>query len=73
MARQVYPKVPMVSVDFYGPSELRTFSYVPTYLYYVVHELLKNAVRATIENHDGVGPMEPVRVSVYFFHFDLLF
>ena len=67
MARQVYPKVPMVSVDFYGPSELCTFSYVPTYLYYVVHELLKNAVRATIENHSGLGPMEPVRVSVYDF------
>ena len=50
MARQTYTKSPMVNVDFYGPENLKTFAYVPTYLYYVVHEILKNMVSNSLHS-----------------------
>jgi pyruvate dehydrogenase kinase 2/3/4 len=40
-----------------------TFSYVPTHLHYILLELLKNSMRATIEFHGDENP-PPIRVVV---------
>jgi len=46
---------PKVHVSYHGPPKKRTFVYIPTYLYYVINELLKNALRATVEHHRSKG------------------
>ena len=42
-----------------------TFPYIPTYLHYMLLELLKNAMRATVERHGHSGnPYPPVKVII---------
>lgn len=43
-----------------------TFPYIPTYLHYIVLELLKNALRATMETHqhNTTVPLPPVQVTI---------
>jgi pyruvate dehydrogenase kinase 2/3/4 len=43
-----------------------TFPYFPTHLHYILLELLKNAMRATVENHEGIytGTLPPIRVII---------
>lgn len=40
-----------------------TFPYVPSHLNYVLVELLKNSMRATVETH-GVDSMPPIKVVI---------
>ncbi|XP_057210588.1 pyruvate dehydrogenase kinase 2b [Triplophysa rosa] len=39
-------------------------SYVPSHLYHMVFELFKNAMRATIENHEASSTLPPIKVTV---------
>jgi len=48
-------------VNILGASEL-TLSYIPAHLYYVMFELLKNSMRATVEQHGDDAP--PVNVVI---------
>ncbi|CAL8304842.1 unnamed protein product [Lota lota] len=38
--------------------------YVPSHLYHMLFELFKNAMRATIEHHQGRNPLPPIEVVV---------
>ena len=64
MCRRMYGRCPRVEVT--GQLDL-TFPYIPTYLHYIVLELLKNALRATMEthmNHTNTVPLPPVHVTI---------
>ncbi|XP_030649897.1 pyruvate dehydrogenase (acetyl-transferring) kinase isozyme 2, mitochondrial isoform X3 [Chanos chanos] len=39
-------------------------SYVPSHLYHMLFELFKNAMRATIENHEASKTLPPIKVMV---------
>ncbi|XP_060945776.1 pyruvate dehydrogenase (acetyl-transferring) kinase isozyme 2, mitochondrial-like [Limanda limanda] len=39
-------------------------SYIPSHLYHMVFELFKNAMRATIENHEASRTLPPIKVMV---------
>ncbi|KAL6103561.1 pdk2 [Pungitius sinensis] len=39
-------------------------SYVPSHLYHMLFELFKNAMRATIENHEASRSLPPIKVMV---------
>uniref|UniRef100_A0A8D3D5V6 Protein-serine/threonine kinase n=1 Tax=Scophthalmus maximus TaxID=52904 RepID=A0A8D3D5V6_SCOMX len=39
-------------------------SYVPSHLYHMLFELFKNAMRATIENHEASRTLPPIKVMV---------
>uniref|UniRef100_A0A7S4VKG9 Protein-serine/threonine kinase n=1 Tax=Ditylum brightwellii TaxID=49249 RepID=A0A7S4VKG9_9STRA len=41
-----------------------TFPYIPTHLHYILLELLKNAMRATVEHHGVDNHYPPVRVII---------
>ena len=38
--------------------------YVPTHLHYILMELLKNSMRATMEHHEGKDNMPPIRLVI---------
>ena len=64
MCRRMYGQSPHVEVT--GQLDL-TFPYIPTYLHYIVLELLKNALRATMEthmNHTNTASLPPVHVTI---------
>lgn len=53
-------------IEFLGDVELE-FSYFPTHIVYILTELIKNSVRATIEHH-GLDKDEDVLLGPYFWH-----
>ncbi|CAB9502038.1 oxobutanoate dehydrogenase [lipoamide] kinase, mitochondrial [Seminavis robusta] len=63
MCQRKYGEAPEVQIN--GRTDL-TFPYIPTYLHYILLELLKNAMRATVERHsDATGrALPPVQVIV---------
>lgn len=60
MCRRQYGRAPLV--DITGRLDL-TFPFMPSYLHYILLELLKNALRATCETH-GNNPLPPVQVII---------
>ena len=40
-----------------------TFPYVPSHLHYMLVELLKNSMRATVEKH-GIDKMPPIKIVI---------
>jgi pyruvate dehydrogenase kinase 2/3/4 len=42
----------------------RTFPYVPTHLHYIMLELLKNSMRATVEYHGVDADYPPIKVVI---------
>jgi pyruvate dehydrogenase kinase 2/3/4 len=60
MCSRTYGDSPQVT--FHGRTDLQ-FPYVPSHLSYVMLELLKNSMRATVETH-GVDKMPPIRIVI---------
>jgi pyruvate dehydrogenase kinase 2/3/4 len=62
MCRRRYGEAPEVEIK--GRFDL-TFPYIPTYLHYILLELLKNAMRATVERHgDSNHKFPPIVVII---------
>lgn len=63
MCEQKYGSFPKVIIK--GRLDL-TFAYIPTHLHYILLELLKNAMRATVEHHGVLRPetWPPVEVII---------
>eukprot|EP00042_Codosiga_hollandica_P025942 m.119140 g.119140 ORF g.119140 m.119140 type:complete len:388 (+) comp52042_c0_seq1:129-1292(+) len=56
------------SIEFSHPKALQPFPYIPLFLEYVLLEIFKNAVRATVENTPAAArqhPLPRVRVSIF--------
>lgn len=49
-------------VEIKGRTDL-TFPYVPSHLQYIILELLKNSMRATVDSH-GIDNMPPIRIII---------
>lgn len=60
MCRRTHGDAPDVVVV--GRTDL-TFPYVPSHLNYMLVELLKNSMRATVEKH-GVDNMPPIKIVI---------
>lgn len=60
MCRRAHGDAPEVIV--LGRTNL-TFPYVPSHLHYVLVELLKNSMRATVEKH-GIDDMPPIKIVI---------
>jgi len=56
--------VPEVDVTFHGKADARTLPLVPSYLMYILLELLKNSVRAVAEQHRASGSTNVVPTIV---------
>lgn len=52
-----------VPVEIYSQKN-RTFSYIPSILRHILFELLKNSMRATIEEHENDDELPPVKVII---------
>lgn len=61
MCSRKYGDAPVVEIN--GRLDL-TFPYVPTHLHYILLELLKNAMRATVEKHGIYSDLPPVVVII---------
>ena len=61
MCERKYGDSPKVVV--HGASDL-TFSYVPTHIHYIMLELLKNSMRATVEWHGIDEDYPPIKVII---------
>lgn len=61
MCERQYGQAP--NVEFLGRIDL-TFAYIPSHLYYVLFELLKNSMRATAEYHKHASSLPDVRVVI---------
>mmetsp|Transcript_23485 Transcript_23485/g.65338 ORF Transcript_23485/g.65338 Transcript_23485/m.65338 type:complete len:460 (+) Transcript_23485:24-1403(+) len=61
MCQRQYGRAP--SVDITGRLDL-SFPYIPTYLHYILLELLKNAMRATCERYPNCDHVPPVTVVI---------
>lgn len=57
---------PKVLIELKKPIDKIEFSYIPMYLFYVVQELLRNSVRATLEaaKHKQDYAQRPIRMTV---------
>ncbi len=49
-------------VTIHGRTDL-TFPYIPSHIHYMLLELLKNSMRATVEKH-GIDNMPPIRIVI---------
>jgi pyruvate dehydrogenase kinase 2/3/4 len=58
MCSRKYGDAPEVTI--HGRTDLN-FPYVPSHISYILLELLKNSMRATVETH-GVDKMPPIRI-----------
>jgi pyruvate dehydrogenase kinase 2/3/4 len=61
LCKRQFGEAPHVEVS--GRSDL-SFCYIPTHLHYILLELLKNAMRATMEFHEGERNKPPVTVII---------
>ena len=59
LCRRTYGRSPRVEIV---SSTNETFPYIPTYLHYILLELLKNALRATMDAHADKAVIPPVQV-----------
>ncbi len=60
MCRRTHGDAPEVTI--HGRTDL-TFPYVSSHISYILLELLKNSMRATVETH-GVDDMPPIRLVI---------
>ena len=52
-----------VPVSIYSHKD-RCFSYIPSMLRHILFELLKNSMRATIEEHENDDELPPIKVVI---------
>ncbi|CAL8071188.1 unnamed protein product [Calicophoron daubneyi] len=65
LCKHYYSSAPSLEVEKYGASEGKIqFVYVPSHLYHILFELLKNAMRAVVETHSKADTLPPVKVLV---------
>ncbi|KAG2393788.1 hypothetical protein C9374_003552 [Naegleria lovaniensis] len=60
LCRMTYGTAPKVIIK--GDTSI-VFPYVPSYLYYILFELLKNSMRATVENHNHAD-LPPIVITI---------
>ncbi|XP_066530001.1 pyruvate dehydrogenase (acetyl-transferring) kinase isozyme 2, mitochondrial-like isoform X2 [Hoplias malabaricus] len=58
------PELEFTEINVNGNSEPIHISTVPSHLHHVLFELFKNAMRATIENHDSSKTLPSIKVTV---------
>ena len=61
LCRMTYGDAP--SIELIGKLDLQ-FPYVPSHLYYIFFELLKNSMRAVVENHQKAKHLPKVRMVI---------
>jgi pyruvate dehydrogenase kinase 2/3/4 len=64
LARRSLGDSPDVHIVMNAECEATKFPYIPTHLYYIVFELVKNTLRATIETHRNAERLPPVRIVI---------
>ncbi|CAB1424241.1 unnamed protein product [Pleuronectes platessa] len=67
LCEQYYLGSPELELRQMNANSLREpiqISYIPSHLYHMVFELFKNAMRATIENHEASRTLPPIKVMV---------
>eukprot|EP00931_Biecheleriopsis_adriatica_P105332 TRINITY_DN79888_c0_g1_i1.p1 TRINITY_DN79888_c0_g1~~TRINITY_DN79888_c0_g1_i1.p1 ORF type:complete len:468 (-),score=97.01 TRINITY_DN79888_c0_g1_i1:101-1504(-) len=65
LASQQFESVPEVEITFFGNEKERTIPLVPSYLLYILMELLKNSFRAVAEQHVGNGKkLHPIVIRI---------
>ncbi len=58
----ISPKFEVVLPNSKG--RIITFSYIPSFLYHIVFELVKNSMRAVVETHGDAPSLPPVKIVV---------
>ncbi|XP_046894765.1 pyruvate dehydrogenase (acetyl-transferring) kinase isozyme 2, mitochondrial-like [Hypomesus transpacificus] len=58
------PELDLTEVNANCLREPIQISYIPSHLYHMLFELFKNAMRATVENHEAHGSLPAIRVMV---------
>ncbi|KAF3845775.1 hypothetical protein F7725_002853, partial [Dissostichus mawsoni] len=58
------PELELTQINANNTREAIQISYVPSHLYHILFELFKNAMRATIENHEASRTLPPIKVMV---------
>lgn len=61
MCERQYGDAP--NVEMLGRTDL-TFSYVPSHLYYILFEVIKNSMRAVVEHHGVGNPLPEIRIVI---------
>ena len=61
MCERVHGEAPDVTI--HGRTDL-TFPYVSSHIHYVLLELLKNSMRATVETHSKASSLPPIRIVI---------
>ncbi|KAM3863766.1 pyruvate dehydrogenase (acetyl-transferring) kinase isozyme 2, mitochondrial-like [Diretmus argenteus] len=67
MCEQYYLGAPELELRQMNANSIREpiqISYIPSHLYHMLFELFKNAMRATIENHEASRTLPPIQVLV---------
>ncbi|KAF7644104.1 hypothetical protein LDENG_00227800 [Lucifuga dentata] len=67
LCEQYYLGAPELELRQINANNLREpiqISYVPSHLYHMLFELFKNAMRATIENHEASRTLPPIKIMV---------
>ncbi|XP_061605769.1 pyruvate dehydrogenase (acetyl-transferring) kinase isozyme 2, mitochondrial-like isoform X2 [Phyllopteryx taeniolatus] len=67
MCEQYYLGAPELELRQMNANSIRQpiqISYIPSHLYHILFELFKNAMRATIENHEASRILPPIKVRV---------
>uniref|UniRef100_A0AAY4CVJ2 Protein-serine/threonine kinase n=1 Tax=Denticeps clupeoides TaxID=299321 RepID=A0AAY4CVJ2_9TELE len=58
------PELELREINANSQNQSIQISYVPSHLYHMLFELFKNAMRATIENHESSKTLPPVKILV---------
>ncbi|XP_068715847.1 pyruvate dehydrogenase (acetyl-transferring) kinase isozyme 2, mitochondrial-like isoform X1 [Montipora capricornis] len=67
LCEQVYytsPSVEVTEVNACDPKKPVQIAYIPGHLYHMLFELLKNAMRAVVEQHASSGDLPPLKVLI---------
>lgn len=67
LCEQYYLGAPELELTQINASNIREpiqITYIPSHLYHMLFELFKNAMRATIENHEASSILPPIKVMI---------